>query len=314
MPCSKCGHQLVENVKFCSECGNQAGSESIVNREKIMSNLSLPWIIAIIFPLVVLIMVVWVLFWVNIGNSNDNAAQAHVVDELWLELIEQRLDSIENRFDSIDQRIESIEQYYVQAQAPPRERPIPPPVVPVLPEVVYRPVIPRGGVLEHLVLPGQSLASIAQIYWPHNYATPEGRILTEQLVEHLATTNGISNPEFVFEGMWLEIFEHPQIEQVWAEFGSGVPATPPPSTVAWVSPMIPPGGYIEHLVEPDQNLACIALIYWPHNPTTPSGMRIRDELVAHLAATNNITNSEIILEGMWLKIFEHPQIAQIFDR
>ena len=82
-------------------------------------------------------------------------------------------------------------------------------------EVVFRPVIPRRGFLEHFIEPGQSLASIAQIYWPHNPETPSGRLIRDELVRHLASTNNIADPEIIFVGTWLKIYEHPHIEQVF---------------------------------------------------------------------------------------------------
>ena len=83
------------------------------------------------------------------------------------------------------------------------------------PEVVYRPVIPPGGSREHFIEPSQSLASIAQIYWPHNPETPSGRLIRDQLIAHLVRTNNIPNPETIFAGQWLLIYEHPDIEQVF---------------------------------------------------------------------------------------------------
>ena len=90
------------------------------------------------------------------------------------------------------------------------------PVPTPLPEVVFRPVIPDDpGFLEHFIEPGQSLASIAQIYWPHNPDTPSGRIIRDQLVAHLVSTNRLSDPEHIFAGTWLIIYPHPQIEQIF---------------------------------------------------------------------------------------------------
>ena len=86
-------------------------------------------------------------------------------------------------------------------------------VLPPVPTVELRPVIPRGGYLEHFIEPGQSLASIAQIYWPHNPETPSGRLVRDELIAHLAVTNNIANPELIFAGTWLRIYEHPQIPQ-----------------------------------------------------------------------------------------------------
>ena len=91
-------------------------------------------------------------------------------------------------------------------------------------------------------------------------------------------------------------------------------ATPPPHQQAVVfRPVIPPGGYLEHFIEPGQSLASIAQIYWPHNPETPTGRLIRDNLIAHIVQTNNIANPEVIFAGVWLRIYEHPQIEQVFD-
>ena len=228
MPCSKCGQQLALNVKFCNECGTQAGSAAFAGRVKILSNSSFPWIIAIISPFVALSVVVWVLVWVNIGISNGNETLAQAEHEQRLESIEQRLESvehwfdsndqrsesieqrlssignqfdsinqrlrsIENRFGSIDLRIDSIEQFHVWQWG--------------------RPVIPPGSFLEHLIEPGQCLASIAQIYWPHNSETPAGRFVRDELIAHLAATNNIADPEVIFAGTWLKIYEHPQIAQ-----------------------------------------------------------------------------------------------------
>ena len=84
------------------------------------------------------------------------------------------------------------------------------------PEVVFRPLIPDDpGFLEHFIEPGQNLASIAQIYWPHNPETPSGRVIRDQLIAHLVSTNQIPNPETIFAGTWLIIYPHPQIEQVF---------------------------------------------------------------------------------------------------
>ena len=91
----------------------------------------------------------------------------------------------------------------------------------------------------------------------------------------------------------------------------GPGGTPPPrAPEVALQPVIPPGGYLEHLIDSGQSLASIAQIYWPHNPETPSGRQVRDQLIRHLADTNNIANPEIIFAGTWLQIFEHPHIAQ----
>ena len=84
---------------------------------------------------------------------------------------------------------------------------------PRAPEVELQPVIPPGGYLDHLIAPSESLATIAQIYWPHNPETPSGRQVRDQLIRHLADTNNIPNPEFIFAGVWIQIFEHPHIPQ-----------------------------------------------------------------------------------------------------
>ena len=84
---------------------------------------------------------------------------------------------------------------------------------PRVPEVAYRPWIPEGGSREHFIEPSQSLASIAQIYWPHNPETPSGRLVRDRLIAHLVATNNIPNPETIFAGQWLIIYPHPDIEQ-----------------------------------------------------------------------------------------------------
>ena len=195
--------------------------------------------------------------------------------------------------------------------------------------------IPRGGYREHFIEPGSSLPEIARRYWPHDPASPTGIQIRDELVRHLATTNNIPNPEFIFAGVWIRIYEHPIIPQPTTfatppPVGSPPPAatpTPPPATPAppsaepsWTppprpddfafNPRIPPGGYLLHFVEAGSSLASIARIYWPHNPETPSGRLIRDELVRHLASTNNIPNPELLFAGIWLQIFEHPDIIQ----
>ena len=83
-----------------------------------------------------------------------------------------------------------------------------------VPELTFLPVIPQDGFLEHLIEPGQSLASIAMIYWPHNPETPSGRAIRDQLIWHLAETNNL-NPEILFAGTWIRIYPHPTIEQPW---------------------------------------------------------------------------------------------------
>ena len=190
------------------------------------------------------------------------------------------------------------------------------------PEVVFTPTIPPGGYREHFIEPGQSLAFIAQIYWPHNPETPSGRIIRDNLVEHLARTNNIANPEVIFAGTWLRIYEHPQIQQVFDFVYVDVPPmppimpgeTPPPRGIEVIyRPIIPQGGYREHFIEPGQSLASIVQIYWPHNPETPSGRQIRDQLIFHLMSTNSITDPTAIFAGMWIRIYEHPQIQQVFD-
>ena len=67
----------------------------------------------------------------------------------------------------------------------------------------------------HVVEPGQSLASIAQIYWPHDPETHVGRQIRTQLITHLAETNNILSLADFFVGQWLRIYEHPTIEQVF---------------------------------------------------------------------------------------------------
>ena len=199
-----------------------------------MSDSSLPWIIALISLVVfgTVAISASVLLFVSLRDANNIAASAQVVDELWLESIEQRLESvehwfysndqrnesieqrlgsIENRFGSIEQRIDSIEQFHVWHGPPPTVG-LPPPIGPQVWHEL-RPFIPPGGYREHFVEPGQSLASIAQIYWPHNPETPSGRAVRDQLIYHLATTNNIANPEVIFVGTWLKIYEHPHIAQ-----------------------------------------------------------------------------------------------------
>ena len=219
MFCSVCGLQLVENVRFCSDCGTQVGSTPLENLKTSRANSSLPWIIAIVSAFIALTVAMWVLLWVNIGNSNGNAALAQAAEEQRLESIEQRLESVERWFDSNNQRNESIEQrlgsiensvdsslHRIQSI----EQIFEPPQ-----EVLFcGKRIPSGGFLEHFIEPGQSLASIVQIYWPHNSETPHGRMLTEQLVAHVAETNNIANPEIIYPGTWLMIYEHPDIQQV----------------------------------------------------------------------------------------------------
>ena len=219
MHCSKCQQQLAENVMFCSGCGTRVDSAPLATHKIDGASSFLPWGIAIFSAFVALTVVVWALLWVNIGNSNGNVTLAQAEYDQRLESIDQRLGLIEQWFDLTDQRNESIEQRlgYIeiwfdsandwiwsleQIFAPQQE-------------VVFKPLIPPGGFREHFIEPGQSLASIAQIYWPHNPETPSGRIIRDQLVAHLAETNNIANPEILFAGTWLLIYEHPHIEQVF---------------------------------------------------------------------------------------------------
>ena len=81
------------------------------------------------------------------------------------------------------------------------------------PEAEAQFLIPPGGYREHFVEPGSSLAEIARRYWPHNPETPTGQQIRSELIRHLATTNGITNPEFIMAGTWILIYEHPDILQ-----------------------------------------------------------------------------------------------------
>ena len=103
----------------------------------------------------------------------------------------------------------------------------------------------------------------------------------------------------------------------YSEGGPGPPGPggtqPPRREEAVFRPVIPEGGRLEHFIEPSQSLASIAQIYWPHNPETPSGRQVRDQLISHLVATNDIANPETIFAGQWLLIYAHPQIDQVFD-
>ena len=100
------------------------------------------------------------------------------------------------------------------------------------------------------------------------------------------------------------------------EGGIGLPGldlgTPPtPLQPVRLQPVIPPGEYLNHLIEPGESLASIALIYWYHHPETPDGRRVRTALIQHLVDTNDIIRDPSHIEaGWWIRIYEHPHIPQ----
>ena len=88
----------------------------------------------------------------------------------------------------------------------------PPPQIPM---VQLTPRIPEGGYLIHYVQPGEHLASIALIYWPHDVNTDAGRLVRNALVQHLHQTNSqlIRDPGHIEVGWALRIYAHPHVEQ-----------------------------------------------------------------------------------------------------
>ena len=186
MNCPNCWLPLAPSNRFCRDCGTPVNAKPIPNREVVKKSSSLPWIIAFTSVFIALAVVTGVLLQVSLRDAPDYTPTVEVADVLILESIEQRLRYIERALESIEN---------------------PPPNPP--PYVYFRPVIPPGGYLEHYVEPGQCLASIAQIYWPHNPETPTGRQVRDALVAHIAETNDISDPEVLVVGTWLRIYEHP---------------------------------------------------------------------------------------------------------
>ena len=244
MYCSKCGQQLDERSNFCSGCGKGAGSAPVAGYG--IGKRQALYVFAAIAILAMGIVAANALMFSAADPSYTSGAlvlaqvpDAQAFDEDRPLSIEQRLESIEQRLESIEDKLDKLERiagyvswdmdYALSAAIsaaniyrnwlialldedligiggtpPPRPN-----------EVVFRPVIPPQGFLEHFVEPGQSLASIAQIYWPHNPETPSGRRIRDELVRHLAETNNIDNPEVLFAGTWLIIYEHPQITQLF---------------------------------------------------------------------------------------------------
>ena len=219
MACSKCELLLTEKAKYCSNCGTPTSSTPSLKLRLEISKSSLPWIIAIVASFVTISVIIGLFLWMGIRDANNNAAMALDANERIFALFEQRLKSIERNLDLIvtPASIDTPPFADPEIQTPGHGicgiQQLPPSSLPRQPEIELRPLIPPGGFLDHFITPGQSLASIAQIYWPHNPYPPSGRILNDELVAHLANTNNLSNPEELEVGTWLRIYEHPFIEQ-----------------------------------------------------------------------------------------------------
>ena len=88
---------------------------------------------------------------------------------------------------------------------------------------------------------------------------------------------------------------------------------PPPPPSMRIIPLIPENpGFRYHFIEPGQNLAYIAQIYWLHNLETPTGRDISNRLVQHLMETNSIRDPENLFAGTYLRIYLHPYLQQVF--
>ena len=87
------------------------------------------------------------------------------------------------------------------------------------------------------------------------------------------------------------------------------PDQPGTGTTQWQPIRIPEEGHMYTVVAGD-NMAEIVERFWPTDPRDPDRRRIRNELIAHVAATNNISNPEHIQAGWDLLITRHPTILQ----
>ena len=88
-----------------------------------------------------------------------------------------------------------------------------------------------------------------------------------------------------------------------------IPDQPGTGTTQWHPIRIPEDGIL-YMVMPGDNMAEIVERFWPIDPRDPDRQRIRNELIAHVAASNNISNPEHLQVGWELLITRHPTIHQ----